>query len=336
MNTKKSENRILWICLAAALALTAAYFIVAALNRRSAQPEAAATAPTLAENVALPEAGNQAKPDATSDLDQVKVTLSDYYVFKLDGLDFNFVIAKIHVKGNTPINITLDHFKTSEGTTLDSVDSYVAKLEENSLFLGKQNVWFSLISQNSEYDANIFIPVIDKNAASISVAVDFGGNADLGFDLSKKAGSAEMLQYQADDVITDGKSYQMTVSAAYDITGGYMTQTVSGQEQEYLLPSTTKTYAFEVNAVSLWGDEIVIEKAQYVPENSTETFDALDSSINSEKFTNILDRTVDEKDKGYLFFVAYDPEDHPVTYKGVLKLKVKNSDTWIVVNVDLN
>ena len=222
MNTKKSENRILWICLAAALALTAAYFIVAALYRRSAQPEAAATAPTLAENVALPEAGNQAKPDATSDLDQVKVTLSDYYVFKLDGLDFNFVIAKIHVKGNTPINITLDHFKTSEGTTLDSVDSYVAKLEENSLFLGKQNVWFSLISQNSEYDANIFIPVIDKNAASISVAVDFGGNADLGFDLSKKAGSAEMLQYQADDVITDGKSYQMTVSAAYDITGGYM------------------------------------------------------------------------------------------------------------------
>ena len=122
-----------------------------------------------------------------------------------------------------PINITLDHFKTSEGTTLNSVDSYVTKLEDNSLFLGKQNVWFSLISQNSEYDANIFIPVIDKNAASISVAVDFGGNADLVFDLSKKAGSADMLQYQADDVITDGKSYQMTVSAAYDITGGYMT-----------------------------------------------------------------------------------------------------------------
>ena len=335
MNTKKNENRVLWIALTAVLALTAAYFIYAAMNRAGAQQKAEATTPTLAENVTL-EAGSQTKPDATSDLDQVKVTLSDYYVFKLDGLDFNFVIAKIHVKGNMPINITLDHFKTSEGTTLNSVDSYVTKLEDNSLFLGKQNVWFSLISQNSEYDANIFIPVIDKNVASISVAVDFGGNADLVFDLSKKAGSADMLQYQADDVITDGKSYQMTVSAAYDITGGYMTQTVNGLEQDYLLPSTTKTYAFEVNAVSLWGDEIVIEKAQYVPENSTETFDALDSSINSEKFVNILDRTVDEKDKGYLFFVAYDPEDHPVTYKGVLKLKVKNSDTWIVVNVDLN
>ena len=66
------------------------------------------------------------------------------------------------------------------------------------------------------------------------------------------------------DVITDGRSYQMTVSEAREITGEPLYQTVNGVQQEYLLPSTTKVYAFKVQAVSLWGDTIVIEEAWQV------------------------------------------------------------------------
>ena len=96
-----------------------------------------------------------------------------------------------------------------------------------------------------------------------------------------------MLQYQPLDVITDGKTFQMTVSKAYDITGLPLYQKTAEGEIEYLLPSTTHVYAFEVNAVSLYGDTTVIKDALYVPNNSSETFKALDSSIRSMKYDNM-------------------------------------------------
>ena len=111
---------------------------------------------------------------------------------------------------------------------------------------------------------------------------------------------------------------------------------MNGQDQEYLLPSTTRVYAFEVDAVSLYGDTISLESAQYVPANSSEVFDALPLEVHTLKFQNILGKTISDTSSGYLFFYAYDPEDHPITYTGVLKLKVSGQDTWITVNVNLN
>lgn len=318
--------------LAAAVLTAGGFFVYDRFFRQEKKEETSA----LGEQTQLSQQGNQEKPEVTSELDQVTVTLSDYRVFKLDEMDFQFAIVRVHVKAPSAINITLDHFQTSEGITLDKVSSYVTRLEKNSYYLGKQNVWFSLISEQTETDANLFVPVIDRNATSVTVSCDFGKNADWQLDLTSHAGSANQLQYQADDVITDGNTYQMAVSSAYEITGDYMYQTVNGTDREYLLPSTTKVYAFKVEAVSLWGDSICLESAEYVPENSQETFTALDSSICSMKFDNILGREIVEKDSGYLFFVAYDPDESPVTYKGVLRLKLKDAENWITVNVDLN
>lgn len=275
-------------------------------------------------------------PAETDDLDSVTVTLKDYLAFDFDDLDFDFVIARIHVTSAQPINISLNHFKTDEGITLDDVSEYAEKLEDASYFLGRQSVWFSLISEDTSYDANIFIPVKNKDALTVKLSMDFGNNGDLIMNLVPASGTREMLQYQADDVISDGKTYQMSVSAAYDITGEYIYETVNGEESEYLLPSTTKVYAFKVNAVSLYGDELVIDQAQYIPSSTNEVFEALGSGIRTMKKKNILDRVIREKDSGYLFFYAFDPDDHPVTYTGILKLHVKSSGRWITVNVNLN
>ena len=127
----------------------------------------------------------------------------------------------------------------------------------------------------------------------------------------------------------------MSVSSAFEITGDYMSQTINGVSSEYLLPSTVQVYTFNLETVSLWGDTVEIENAQYVTTDNN-VFEALDSSIDSMKYTNILGKQIKDKDKGSLFFVAYNPIDNPVTYKGVLKLKVKGSDSWISINVDLN
>ncbi len=279
-------------------------------------------------------ASSQTRPAESDDLSGVRVTLNNAVAFALDGLSFQFAIVSVHVQADGATNIPLSHFTTSEGIRLDETDAYVSKLEDNSLYLGRQNVWFSLISQDSTYNANLFVPVADLTADSVTLSCDFGDNADMQISLADPQGTREMLQYQADDIITDGKTYQLTVSDAFEITGEYLYQTNGNVQSEYLLPSTTKVYAFQIDAVSLWGDDIIIREAEYVT-SSGDTFTALDSSIQSMKLTNILDRTISESDTGYLFFYAFDPDDHPVTYTGVLKLRLEDS-SWITINVDLN
>ena len=84
------------------------------------------------------------------------------------------------------------------------------------------------------------------------------------------------------------------------------------------------------------GDVIVIEDARYVPSDGRETLTALEASVRSMKQENILGREIREADEGTIFFYAFDPDDRPVSYDGVLKLKLKGNDTWIDVNVRLN
>ena len=288
----------------------------------------------LVENNTLPEIGNQDKPEQTTNLSDIKFELADYRVFKIDGVPFNFIIAKIKVTAPASTNISLDHFVTSENIKLNEVDDYVKKLENKSYYLGRQNVVFDLISNDSQYFANIFIPVKEKTARNIDLTIDFD-NQKFSFDLNTHQGDANLLKYKADDIITDGKTYKMSVSSAFEITGETMSETIGGVTSEYLLPSTVAVYIFNLETVSLWGDVIELESAQYVTDNN-DVFEALDSSISSMKYENILGKKIKDKDKGSLFFVAYNPLENPVIYKGVLKLKLKDSDTWITVNVDLN
>ena len=197
--------------------------------------------------------------------------------------------------------------------------------------MGKQNVWFELVSVENEYFSNIFIPINDKNLETIEVTNDIDQNV-MTFDLSNNLGTKEMLQYEANDIISDGKTYQIQVSSAFDITGEQLYQ----NDMEYLVPSTVGIYCFNLDVISLWKDTIVIEEAYYYPDNSEEVFKALDASVSAMKHENIIGKEITAKSSGSLLFEAYNPMNNPITYTGILKLKVSGSDTLIEVNVDLN
>ena len=284
----------------------------------------------LVRPTALPV--SQDKPEKTNEFDDIKIDLVDYYTFDLEDVDFNFIIATIRVKSNMSTNIGLEHFKTSEDILLSDYASYISILENKGYFLGKQNVFFELVSNELEYYVNIFIPVKDKALNNVSLTIDFGNNKVMNFDMNKKNGNKDMLTYVSDDVISDGKTYQLKVSSAYEITGEQMYQ----NGNEYLLPSTVGVYVFNVEAVSLWKDEIVIESATYVCDDSTEVFEALSGDISSMKHDNIIGKKITESQKGTLFFVAYSPIDDPITYHVILKLKISGSDNPVEVKVDLN
>lgn len=273
----------------------------------------------------------QDKPNANTEFDDINIDLVDYTTYKFDDLDFNFVIARIRVQANEATNIDLSHFTTSENISLNNYSNYVSQLESKSYFLGKQNVWFELVSVENEYFSNIFIPINDKNLETIEVTNDIDQNV-MTFDLSNNLGTKEMLQYEANDIISDGKTYQIQVSSAFDITGEQLYQ----NDMEYLVPSTVGIYCFNLDVISLWKDTIVIEEAYYYPDNSEEVFKALDASVSAMKHENIIGKEITAKSSGSLLFEAYNPMNNPITYTGILKLKVSGSDTLIEVNVDLN
>jgi len=286
--------------------------------------------------VMLPESGNQEKPDETNEEEQVQVDLVDYTVYDLDQVDFRFIIAKVRVKANDATNISLSHFKTSEGLVLSETSAYVNQLEKNSLYLGKKNVWFELISSQTNYLARIFIPVKDNTLSSISLESDLKNSHVMKFDLEYPRGTAEELGYVADDIISDGKTYQMKVSNAYRISDEFTRTYESGYTEAYLLPSSAEVHGFYVEAVSLWGDAVEIESAYYQVQGSSEQFEALNGQFTTQKYDNIVNSSITDKDAGYIFFVTLNPEDAPISYQGTLILHLKNQQQPIQIQVNLH
>lgn len=333
MSAKKSNwKTILLICVAflliAAIACAVYFAVSAPKNDLSDLPDDT--------EVMLPDAGNQEKPDETNEEEQVQVDLVDYTVYDLDQVDFRFIIAKVRVKANDATNISLSHFKTNEGLVLNETSSYVDQLEKNSLYVGKKNVWFDLISSETNYLARIFIPVKDDSLSSVSLESDLKNSHVMKFDLTNPKGTAEELGYVADDIISDGKTYQMKVSNAYRISDEFTRTYESGYTEAYLLPSSAEVHAFYVEAVSLWGDAVEIDSAWYEVSGSSEKFEALNGQFTTQKYANIVNSSITDKDAGYIFFVTLNPEDAPISYQGTLILNLKNQQQPIQIQVNLH
>ena len=280
--TKNKTTMLLAGGLAVVLILFAAaaiYFGMIVKDRSGSQ------LPEETEKPVMVEQGGQEKPQETQGLDAVEVDLVNATVYRFDELDFQFAIAKIRVKAEEPINISLEHFATSEGVKLNDIDSYLDQLDKNGLYIGKQNVWFELVSRENSYVANIFVPIKDKTAQSATINVDFGDNAPIQLNLKEATGTREMLGYVAEDVITDGKTYQMQVNVAFQIANEEVYRNMNGELMSAGIPSTAAVYVFKVEAVSLWGDNLEIESARYVLDDGSE-FDALDAEYESEKYEN--------------------------------------------------
>ena len=267
--------------------------------------------------------------------DDIHAALMDAsYYDTMNTFGFSFYIATLSITSDKAINVDLSHFTTSEGIKLNEVDQYVKTLEEKQFFLGKENVVYQLISLDNSSLFNVFVPVTKDANISLSCDLDMEFKAE--FNAKMNPGSVNDLFYEANDIISDGKTYQLKVSEAFDATGLYFTKNVDGNIREYTVASTVSIFTFQLDVVSLFGDKIEIESATYISDNEDQIFNALGSEIQCEKYVNIIGQMIDDSGKGYLFFEALNSYEHEVFYSGQLHLKVKGNDADIVVNVDLN
>lgn len=271
------------------------------------------------------------EPTETVNTDPIQVSWNTYSVYQSDLFDFDFVIAEVHIESEEAINLSLDSFVTSEGIQLSQYADYVDVLETNAYYLGRKNVWFSIASETNTFDGNLFIPVTDKNSDSISVSYNFGSDQSYTFDLSKNHESiGQLMYYKVDETITDGSTYEMKVSDAFEISSEEMYQ----NGQNMMLPSSARVFALKLNAVSLADQEVVIDSAVYEPDGQS-AMQAEDSSVSSMKYQNMIGKTISESDEGCLFFIILDPDRESLQYNGVLKITFSGSDTPIEINVSM-
>jgi len=283
-----------------------------------------------------PEATATPVATSTSDISENtdKLDLVSYQVYQADDLDFGFVIANLRIKSSVSEEVLdLSNYLTDENINLKETASFVSELETAGYYLGKANVYYSLVASDTNYFAQIFIPYNDLTKTTLEVSNSINDD-NISFDLTTNYADISSLQYIADDVISDNQTYTMTVSKAYQATSDSFTRTFSdGTVMTDIFSSNSKLYAFEVEATSLNDEVVVIESAEYLVEN--DTFEALDEQYQSTKYENIVGQLITDNSKGYLFFVTYDPENQAITYNGKLSIKLKNIETPIIVDVDI-
>lgn len=276
---------------------------------------------------------NTTTPNNTSETEVIKefsIDLVDYKTYKLDDVDFNFVLARIRFKDVKPINYSLASLYTDEKTVkIAEYDKYIKELEAKEYYLGARNVNYKIKSDKNSGIFTLFIPVIDKNKTSL-VLYDAVAKNEIKFDLNQNVGDPSELHYHTgDDEVIETEDYQIQVNNAYIENSFYK----DGNEYNY--PSTIKIYTFVLDIKKLTNDGLVLEDAIFVPDDSSDEIHALDASITSMKINNLISHKIKEGDHGALFFEIFNPEDSGITYNGTLKLKFSNSDNWLSLKTEL-
>jgi hypothetical protein len=275
-------------------------------------------------------------PSATIEPNENKLDVVNYTVYSFDDLKFNFIIAKFRVKANSKSELLdLDNYVTEENNSLGDIADFNSILELNGYYLGKQNVYYELSTSDSNYFVNLFIPVNNKELSKISLTNTVTADSYT-FDLTDITGSKENLHYEANDVITNGSTYILTVSSAEQLAPEGFTRTFTdGTVLDNVIPSTAEIFAFEIVASSLNEDIVIIDSATYEVEESNDEFEALDSEYKNIYYNNIIGSLITDDSKGYVFLITLNPEKEKITYKGILKIQIQGEINPIQIDVDL-
>ena len=267
---------------------------------------------------------NDPKPINTNE--DVKVSLVDYEVYKDDSntLGFDFIIAELNFKAKDNISYDLSNLQTSEKIYLNNVSKYVNTLEEKAYRVSNLNFVNNVSSNQNDYTCKVFIPyTTDSNSLRLLNSLDA---SMIEFDLTKNNKDLTSLKFQTEQQIEVGNT-NVTVSSCSIST------MMLHNGDEYQVPSTMNVYTFRIN-VSEVENNVRIVDARFVRASNDEVIQCLDSTYESEKTSNCLNKTLTVGDNGALFFETSIIADSP-DYDGFLMLMFSNSNEWVKISTTL-
>ena len=261
--------------------------------------------------------------------ESLQIDLMDYQLYRPEELDFSFAIARFRFKDDKAIDFALERLSTEEDVNLADVSTYVKRLEEKSYYLGRENVVYSVRSNESEALVSLFIPY-RKSSGTLTITDSVSGKT-FSLDLDREVQEVSGLKYKTGGEIK-ADEYVFYISDAY--TSNMMTR----DGEEYTTPATIKIYTFRIEARYIPATGAVISKAEFVPEGYEESFEALDGTYASARRgdQSVIGKTLLAGESGALFFEIFNPEEEGITYEGKILITLSDYPGTIEVATTLH
>lgn len=257
----------------------------------------------------------------------IQIDVIDYRVYVDDncGLGFNFVLANLKFTSNEDtIDYDLNNLLTSERIPLGSISDFEEKLISSGFDLNKLGYSTTIHNeQGNSVETTIFIPYQNK----IGELCVYDGEV-LKFDISSNTLNASSLKLsdEVQKTVVESKEYTLTVFDAY------IEDFVLKNGAPAVYPSTIDVYTFIIDVDDISSNTLVIEEAKYMPNNSNEEIEALDSEYSSSSFENIIDKSLKKGDRYVLLFPITNPTGSKADFGGKVLIKFENSTTWLEIN----
>lgn len=323
MTEKRQKNiKITWIVIIV-MAIVAASMVLIVLINKNHKTEV--DTPTAA-----PASGPLSSASA-SELSEVAVTVNYYDSYKLDDVDFGFVLANIHIATTKTVSVPLSQFETDEGIKLSDTAKYSDALNAASYSLDSKNIVTALSAKGSGFDAEILIPFEDKTKTELNVVCAFNEKNNFSLDLSRADTTADSLKVKP----TADSQAQRTLSVQVD-NGVELDPSLvlTTNDESYFMPSTARIFAFPVTVTAPNNGTVTIQKASFVTANyGTMTAEAAD--VHTKHYANILGQTISDSGTGYVFIMVLDPGRAITAMSGQMKLEMSDSSQNTTQNVSI-
>jgi hypothetical protein len=262
----------------------------------------------------------------------INIAAGNVKVFRFADLEFQFAIAELDASSNKALDIGLGVFSTNEGIALNNTDFYRTKLVEMGYTLDKFDLAKDFVSDKLTLKRLVFIPIMDKNATSVTLTANLAKPIVLTIDLSAAVGTKAEVGLLSTDEISDKTTYKMTLGPIISLNGKPMIQTSpNGDTQPVDFSDTSNLFALQFTIEGYNGVAAGLEDAMFTVDGSTIGAMSLDSGYSIEGYTNSITKSYTKKTTGYIYLQLNSTTQTIIKQNGTLKLKLIGSTNWITV-----
>lgn len=229
--------------------------------------------------------------------------INSYTLFDLEELEYRFILASIHVTSNKSINLSLAHFTTSEGIQLNAVDNYLQQLESIGYNFGDYPVVFGINSQDTQSDALLFIPIVDRSLTYLDVDISLNPKSTLSFDLLNPSSIGKIGNLGVNPSnLNSGDIAEATILRGLEVSPDNFYQLdSSGLRVQANFTAQSQIIGIKFTLVNKTTESFRISKATLTATNGA-SYEAVDNTYLIDGIQNLSNILVETEATGYLFF----------------------------------
>lgn len=251
---------------------------------------------------------NEEEPPVVNAEDAFEFSIVDYEYYKFEELDFNVLIATVHLKSNYSYNIPLSKLRTSENIYLNDVDAYLYDLQVAKFKPSNSTLDFTIIGSETELEKDfmLFIPVRSKDVNSVSLSSLVKPYSEMKFDLTDESKWKDKSILSIEDTSVSATDYidAELLFKDYYIQSNFYTLDDNNRETTVEFPSNTRVLGVKLNLTNTNKDVSYKINSAKILYPTNQVVSTMNPDILLVYETNLLTETLDSSSQGVLFFLV--------------------------------